>query len=572
MSINVVATGVNQSQLRKLLTTDKSRKAQQSITLLSALLLSACSSGSSKKATVPVVPDFRENPSGTFTATSSKDNNILNRPSDSRDLTVYGGAGIDQITTGNGADTIEGRGGNDTITSGAGDDIIEGGTGNDTIGAAGGDNVIHGDEGDDIISAGAGGDSLHGDAGNDTITSSGGADYVTGSDGDDTITLSGDGNDIALGGVGNDSITTADGDDIIVGGFGNDTINTGGGIDYIWPSEGVDITDAGAGDDYILIIGITEEDQFSEVDLITLSVLGFDSLSLTLAAVLAFVGINGRTVSELEPGEVIDGGEGTNTLIIYGDTDLTVATLINLYEINIVEGSVGVSSVQIADFGAISSDENSTVNIIADENGTTIDLSTIDITNLGEMSVPNGITLTMHDISDIQGISRITASGDQGYTVEIIAPEGVSQLDVSLSELAATMTGVSVIDLGPNVTLLIDSIDDVAQLGLTSIIGAGEVIFDSVTLSLDELAELAADLSLDDALVIIGLFTVVSPMLLAPSMTLDYQGAESLSPDYNSDLVHILDTVEMTDLAPELAPALEFIAQDHVISELNYDF
>lgn len=572
MGKNIVATGLNQAHMRKLLTSDKARKPQQSMPMLSALLLSACSSGSAKKVTVPVVPDFRENPSGTFTATSSKDNNILNRPTDSRHLTVNGGQGIDQITTGSGDDTIQGLGGNDIITSGLGNDIIEGGAGDDTISSAGGDNEIHGGVGDDIISAGAGDDSLYGEAGNDTITSSGGPDYAAGGDGDDTIILSGDGDDTAFGGNGNDSITTADGADIIVGGLGNDTINAGGGIDYIWPSEGVDITDAGAGDDYILIIGITEEDQFSEIDLITLSVLDLDIFSLSLAAVLAFIGINGRTVSELEPGEVIDGGAGTNTLIIYGDTDLTVATLSNLYEINIVEGTVGMSSVQIVDFNSIVSDENSVIDIIADENGTTIDLSSIDISNLGEMRVPDGITLTMHDISDIAGISRITASGDQGYTVEIIAPEGVGDLTIALSDLATTMTGVSVIDLGPNVTLLIDSVDDVAQLGLTSIIGAGEVIFDSALLSLDELAQLAADLSLDDALVIIGLFTTASPMFAAPSMTLDYQGAETLPADYNSDIISILNTIDTTDIAPELAPALEFIMQDHETSELNYDF
>lgn len=539
------------------------------ISLISALALQACSSG--KTTPPPPVPDFREDPSGTFTATSSKDN-ILNRPTDIRDLTVYGADGIDQITTGSGNDTIEGRGGNDTINGGEGDNIIDGGTGIDTITAGDGNNEIHGREGDDRIESGTGDDSLYGDAGNDTIISSGGADGVGGGDGNDIITLTGDGDDTIFGGYGDDVITASDTDDIIVGDFGNDTINAGGGVDYIWPHYDVDTTYAGAGDDYILVIGITEEDQFSEVDLITLSVLGLGDISLSLGTVLALAGINGRTVSELQPGEIIDGGEGTNTLIIYGDTDLSVATLNNLYEINIIEGTVGVSSVQIADFGAITSDENSTVNIIADENNLTLDLSTIDVTNLGELTVPDGMTLTMHDISDIEGISRITASGADGYTLKIIAPEGAGELDIALADLATTLTGASVIELGANVNLTIASVEDVALLGLTSITGVGDVIFDNASLTLDELAQLAADLVLDGGLVLIGFLSAPSPMFAETSMQLNFQTNQEISSQNYDDFFSTGDYT--SDIGPYPESTLPFdnlIGFEAIVDSLTYD-
>ena len=561
----------------------KHKKIQ--LPIFAAIALQGCSGGGDPPPPPPI-PDFKEGPDGTYTAISSNDS-ILNKSTDSRNLIVYGAAGNDTITTGNGNDFIEGRGGNDTINSNAGVDEIYGGSGDDNINAGDGDDLaygedgndtlnggagndsLYGDAGNDTLNSGAGDDSLHGGAGNDTITSSQGADFLYGEDGDDTITSTGDGDDTVFGGPGHDTITAGDTDDIILGGSGNDTINAGGGVDYIWPSYDVDTTNAGAGDDYIFIIGITEQDQFSEIDLITLSVIGLDAISLDLGLVLYTIGINGRTTSELQPGEIIDGGEGTNTLIIYGDVDLSVATLSNLYELNVVEGSVGVSSVQITQFGAISSDDNSSVNVIADEDNLTIDLSTIDVTNLGELSVPDGVTLTMHDISDLQGISRITASGENGYTVEIIAPQGSSDFEVSLAELATIMNGASVIDLGPNVVLLIDSVDDVTQLGLTTITGSGDIIFNPDTLSLDDLAGLATDLTIGDSLAIIGLFSISGPM----NMAFDFNGDISLPQSYSEPLMAVEETPVTTDSYIDIPMLPDANNQPYGTADsLHYDF
>lgn len=68
-------------------------------------------------------------------------------------ITIFGGAQVDEITTGAGDASVFGGDGNDTIMGGIGDDILQGG------------------EGDDEIEGGMGADFIFGGAGNDTITS-----------------------------------------------------------------------------------------------------------------------------------------------------------------------------------------------------------------------------------------------------------------------------------------------------------------------------------------------------------------------------------------------------------------
>ena len=67
------------------------------------------------------------------------------------------------------------------MTDGA--DNISGGDGNDTIYASGGDDTIRGDWGDDVIFGGDGNDSINGSFGVDTMTGGDGNDTFWGSSG-----------------------------------------------------------------------------------------------------------------------------------------------------------------------------------------------------------------------------------------------------------------------------------------------------------------------------------------------------------------------------------------------------
>ena len=201
---------------------------------------------------------------------------------------------FENLTSGNGADTITGTAGDNVINTNGGNDVIYGGDGNDTL---------NGGDGNDIINGGGtftGTDTVDGGNGNDTITSSGAGTYQGGAGNDymyanlgvnevldggantdtlDTTLFTGDYTvNLATGatnyggesfvnfenlnsGSGNDTLTGTSGINVINGGAGNDSITGGGGADtlngeagddYLWATGfGNTSLNGGVGNDYI---------------------------------------------------------------------------------------------------------------------------------------------------------------------------------------------------------------------------------------------------------------------------------------------------------------------------------
>jgi Ca2+-binding RTX toxin-like protein len=145
----------------------------------------------------------------------------------------------DDLSGGDGDDTIQGLGGADTINAGDGSDLVSGGLGNDLIDAADGSDTVSGGDGTDSIFGGHGDDLLSGDAGNDTLDGGHGADTLIG----------GDGNDLSNGGFGHDQIfgdselanVLGTGNDTLIGGPNNDTLIGGGGSDFAQGDSGNDL-------------------------------------------------------------------------------------------------------------------------------------------------------------------------------------------------------------------------------------------------------------------------------------------------------------------------------------------
>ncbi|MFL9841816.1 hypothetical protein ABS767_12640 [Sphingomonas sp. ST-64] len=295
-------------------------------------------------------------------------------------VSLRGRGGDDTLVGGQGADALIGDEGNDRLEGRDGDDGLEGGAGNDTLlGGAGNDNIWDG-EGVDRVEGGAGDDTLHityqagdivdGGAGNDYLIIENGSPYV-----DDVIdftngafigiervyapwstviassavlnafqtlevervrfttagsfAISGDavrardwelsaaGNTLDLtagtfaGGYrvtglgGNDTVRGSANSDILNGGDGNDTLNGGGGGDELFGGAGIDQVFGGAGDD-VIHIGPPGDGT------------GQDLPGETLGA-----------------GEVMDGGEGNDTLFVSGShygysdvvSDISAATM-----------------------------------------------------------------------------------------------------------------------------------------------------------------------------------------------------------------------------------------------------
>jgi Ca2+-binding RTX toxin-like protein len=291
--------------------------------------------------------------------------------------TVDGLAGSDTIDGGDGNDTINGGDGRDFIHGGNGDDVIHSGdandllffeqiwddAGNDTVYGEGGQDIIYGSPGDDHYDGGTGGtqsfegDQVHyssalagiyvdmslasgqvrsldpDDAANigvDTLVNVEGVsgspfgDAMNGSDGTDAFN-GGDGDDTLDGLGGGDTLTGGGGNDDIEGGLGNDMLTGGDGDDVFKfaAGDGMDtVADLAAGDtveidDYASAQSITQDGNdvvvvLSAGDRITFS-------NTTVAAVQAALVFLGDPPPD--PGNVIDGTEGPDTLVGTADVD-----------------------------------------------------------------------------------------------------------------------------------------------------------------------------------------------------------------------------------------------------------
>ncbi|MEG4839348.1 CAP domain-containing protein [Microcoleus sp. B9-D4] len=137
--------------------------------------------------------------------------------------------------------------GKDNITGGEGADSINGMQGADTINGAGGNDSLSGGKESDLIDGGVGNDFISGNNDNDRLI---------GGDGNNTI-RGGKEDDVLIGGNGEDLLAGDRRQDMLTGGAGNDTFILAGGLSATPTLISADvITDFGAGDKIGLTDGI----------------------------------------------------------------------------------------------------------------------------------------------------------------------------------------------------------------------------------------------------------------------------------------------------------------------------
>ena len=173
---------------------------------------------------------------------------------------IYGAAGNDSISLGDGEDFGYGGADNDTVLGGGGNDVVEGGDGNDSLFGGTGNDTVAGDAGNDVLDGGDGNDQTFGGTGNDSVTGGAGNDSLDGGDGADTLS-GGLGGDVLYGAAGSDTVDAGDGADSLFGGvdgdwlsggLGNDTLYGGSGNDYLTGGDGADLLVGGDGSDTVI--------------------------------------------------------------------------------------------------------------------------------------------------------------------------------------------------------------------------------------------------------------------------------------------------------------------------------
>jgi Ca2+-binding RTX toxin-like protein len=262
--------------------------------------------------------------------------------------TSTGTTGDDNLVGTDGADVLCGLGGNDSFSGLRGNDVLIGGPGNDFLAGGRGDDVLDGGMGADSVTVQDSGvtgvvnvnlvtgsstntilgsdtlvpvtvENVVGSPGADTITGNAFDNFVNGKAGDDTAT-GGDGADTLVGGAGGDSLSGQAGNDAIQPGTGNDPLVDGGAgtgdtlkynditgnlltVDLLLNGMAPGSSDAG-------------NDAISGFENVTGSA-GNDSLLGDLGATVSVLnGIGGDDdlwVNDSSPGDVANGGPGTDT-------------------------------------------------------------------------------------------------------------------------------------------------------------------------------------------------------------------------------------------------------------------
>ncbi len=284
---------------------------------------------------------------------------------------LVAGAGNDTIHGGGGADAISAGAGNDTVDYWGSEDSIDGGAGTNTLvmkaatvvdlaladQTSGDRPTVTGFQNVDgsgltvlqsvLVTGSSGANALTGGAGNDTIDGAGGSDTIAGGSGDDTITFRGTESSIA-GGAGADTLVLA-----AAGGITAINLGVASGADQT-TGDTVAISDFESADASVMTTAVTMTGGSGANTLTGGS--GADTIDGAGGADVIATHAGNDTVIYRGTEASIDGGSGTNSLI------LQAATNIDLGSLDQTSGDLtGVSNFQNVDASALSSAQSITM-------------------------------------------------------------------------------------------------------------------------------------------------------------------------------------------------------------------
>ncbi|MBT1515796.1 hypothetical protein KIP88_35580 [Bradyrhizobium sp. SRL28] len=288
------------------------------------------------------------------------------------DDTLFGDGGNDRLEGGFGNDIINGGAGDDIIKDSGGDDNVKAGEGNDVVHAGPGLDLVMGGPGQDFIFLGTDmGSEVFAGEGNDFIYGHKNAERILGNEGNDWIetgTFDGapgdnfdeiyaqdgvSGHDVFLGDGGFDEFIAEGGDDIMVGSLGRGKMVGMSGFDWATYKDSALSVDAdftrgivfdenpqppqfGTQDAYESVEGLSgssHNDTLTGSDVIAEERLpfaqggteGYRGSALDAAGIARIAGLQavlGAGVTAYSAGEIILGGDGSDTIMGRGGDDI----------------------------------------------------------------------------------------------------------------------------------------------------------------------------------------------------------------------------------------------------------
>ena len=257
----------------------------------------------------------------------------------------------------------------------------------------------------------------------------------TGTEVDNILSQSGSTANLTVSGLGGaDEITTGSGADVVRAGAGDDTVNTGSGVDVVRAGTGADTVNTGSGNDIIVVVGTTSASQYSAAN-----------IPSDISGVLTLSTLNGQLTSESVSGDIINGGAGTDTLHVYGTTDLSLINLISVETLSI-HSIVTATASQFESFSVINGDGSSTLHIKLNDptsTGIEVTLADLNLTNINQIFLEDNVTLQVANVAELDsvGISILSGPG----TVEILGFTDIDDVQptVLLDDQVTVVTVIS---------------------------------------------------------------------------------------------------------------------------------
>ncbi|WP_041962596.1 hypothetical protein [Sulfurospirillum cavolei] len=485
---------------------------------------------------------------------SNSTNSTLNGDTisgNSSNNSIWGYAGNDSLYGGGGADYIDGGSDNDTIAGGDGADVIYGGNGNDVIRANatsytgsntqdGDADTVYGGSGQDFIYGAMDGDTLYG---NDASTVDGSDwlrynEYAGGIIVDLSANTARDASNAALtdtiygfthvlassaynntvyGNTANNSVTFGSGDDVYYASnlsgntsanYGSDIVDMSSGNDalyfYIAELTSGDTINAGANTDtlYFRDAGTISNTQFSNIsnlEIIQFSSSGNNVSNLDKNDVTIIGGTGADTfnysLSALDAHDILDGGDGVDTLNFLSAGTLTTAMLGSISHIEKIQLYNGTNTVTV---------DISTISGATLLGGSGADTFNYSISNLGSDDIIDGgggvdsvVFLDAGTISDAQftnlsaiekvqlyaGTNTFTIGANESYLsgVSLIGGTGVDTFVYTSAALADATTNASIIGASGNDVLSLSGSTPVVDANLSTFSGLSTLDLNAYT-------------------------------------------------------------------------------------------
>lgn len=202
----------------------------------------------------------------------------------------------------------------------------------------------------------------------------------------------------------------SDGDDRLQGADGNDWLVGNAGDDILEGGEGDDVLRGGAGQDEMY--GDAGDDRFVIVGDVSG---GGKTADAEVSAALGFdiSQLNGQDLDEDAGGSpgIVDGGEGEDTLYVIGAADLSQHQITGIERIEI-RSDVTFNQDQLDAVQGVNGDGRSVLRIVSKDGGPVeLDLADLDLSGIGLIEVGANVTLLVDDLTDLGGAGILTGSG-----------------------------------------------------------------------------------------------------------------------------------------------------------------